>query len=67
MFRWWRGGRRRHLLAMAACIALALLCRGTTFALPAAAAVALIALRLPARRRMAQDAALDRCGHGDWR
>ena len=45
MFRWWRGGRRRHLLAMAACIALALLCKGTALALPAAA-VALIALRL---------------------
>ena len=45
MFRWWRGGRRRHLLAMAACIALALLCKGTALALPAAA-VTLIALRL---------------------
>jgi len=44
MFRWWRGGRRRHLLGMALSIAAALLCKGSALPLLAAAA-ALIALR----------------------
>lgn len=52
MFRWWRGGRRRHLLGMAASIAVALLCKSSALVLPAAA-VALIALRL--------------LRHGGWR
>ncbi len=50
MIRWWRSGRRRHLLGMACGVALALLCKSNAAVLLAAAA-ALIALRLLCARR----------------
>jgi hypothetical protein len=49
MLRWWRGGRRGHLLGMALAIALALMTKSNALVL-AAAAAALLGLRLLHRR-----------------
>ncbi len=49
VLRWWRGGRRRHLIGMAVFIALALLVKSNAIAL-AAAAAALVGLRMLLRR-----------------